>query len=199
MTVVEKTTTDALTGTLWQDFSANILAYIRRSIPDRDDALDIRQDVFLNVYEQLPRLRDGAKLQPWMFRITRNAIADHYRRTYRHRHATDVLAPAQDDPDNSAQNTAFEQELFCCLAPFLKELPDLYRDALGLVMEGKSQQQVADALDISLSGAKSRIQRARTMLQERFMACCHYTLGPDGKLHGDPDCPRCHGVLGHQH
>lgn len=175
---------------LWNAFSDKILGYIRRSVPNSDDAQDIRQEVFLNVYQQLAKLRDTDKIQSWMYQITRNTIADYYRRSYKQQGA---IADIQATEPSSEEIKAFETELFCCLTPFLQELHEPYREALALSMQGMSQQQIADIQGISLSGAKSRVQRAREMLKERFMACCQYTLGEDGKLHGDPDCPKCHG------
>lgn len=179
---------------LWKSFSAQILGYIQRNVPNRDDALDIRQEVFMNVFQQLEKLKEETKIQSWIYQITRNTIADYYRRSYKWQHAAAAL---QADTPSTDEIAAFETELFCCLAPFLHELQEPYRQALHLTMQGFSQQQVADSAGISLSGAKSRIQRARQMLKERFIACCNYTLGEDGKLHGDPDCPRCHGEHSH--
>ncbi len=49
-------------------------------------------------------------------------------------------------------------------------------------VEGATQQEVADRLSLSLSGAKSRIQRARRMLKEILLACCHIELDIEGNV-----------------
>lgn len=53
-------------------------------------------------------------------------------------------------------------------------LPKPYREAMRLAdFEGLSQQEIADRMGISLSGAKSRVQRARQQLREMILDCCH--------------------------
>lgn len=180
---------------IWQDFSGRILAYIRKRVADPEDALDLRQEVFVQVWQQLPSLRDERLLLPWMYRITRNTIANHFRRSYRDDTARETLLH---ESDTTEELHVLENELFCCLEPFLAELPDTYREPLHLYMHGVSQQEIADKMGLSLPGAKSRIQRARDLLKERFVACCRYTLGEDGRLHGDPDCPKCGGIHTHE-
>jgi RNA polymerase sigma-70 factor (ECF subfamily) len=62
------------------------------------------------------------------------------------------------------------------------DLPDGYRDALVMAdFEGRAQQEVADRLGLSLSGAKSRIQRARKMLGDALRACCDVEFGAEGR------------------
>ncbi|MGI9277180.1 MAG: sigma factor-like helix-turn-helix DNA-binding protein [Endozoicomonas sp.] len=60
-----------------------------------------------------------------------------------------------------------------CIEPLIEELPKKYRDPLLMAeLEGMSQKQVAEKLGLSLSGAKSRIQRGRVQLREKITACC---------------------------
>ena len=75
-------------------------------------------------------------------------------------------------PDPSHQDDA-RRELAACVAPLVHALPPSYRDAIVLAeLEGRSQQETAETLGITLSGAKSRVQRDRRMLAERLLACC---------------------------
>jgi RNA polymerase sigma-70 factor (ECF subfamily) len=72
------------------------------------------------------------------------------------------------------------------LAPFLGELvgslPTPYRDALTLTeLDGLTQTEMGRRLGLSTSGAKSRVQRGRTMLRERLLDCCDIEL--DGSSH----------------
>ena len=56
----------------------------------------------------------------------------------------------------------------------VERLPEPYREAMKLAdFEGLSQQEVADRTGVSLSGAKSRVQRARRQLREMILDCCH--------------------------
>lgn len=64
-----------------------------------------------------------------------------------------------------------------CIPPLLPRLPPLYRQALELTeLGGASQVDAAADLDISVSGMKARVQRARRQLGELIEACCEVTL-----------------------
>jgi RNA polymerase sigma-70 factor (ECF subfamily) len=63
----------------------------------------------------------------------------------------------------------------------LDELPHPYRQALRLAeFEGATQREVASRLELSLSGAKSRVQRARKMLRGILFECCRIELDRRG-------------------
>ena len=77
-------------------------------------------------------------------------------------------------------------------------MPEGYREAVQLAeLEGLSQQEVAERLGLSLSGAKSRIRRGRGMLKEALEACCHFEFDRRGNMtdyEPKPDrnvCPDC--------
>jgi RNA polymerase sigma-70 factor, ECF subfamily len=62
-------------------------------------------------------------------------------------------------------------------------LPEPYREALVLTeFDGLSQQQLAERLGISLSGAKSRVQRGRQQLKEMLHECCTFEFDRRGKV-----------------
>jgi RNA polymerase sigma-70 factor (ECF subfamily) len=71
------------------------------------------------------------------------------------------------------------------LAPYLQEivnsLPEKYSQAIILTdYQGKNQQEMADILGISISGAKSRVQRARQKIKDIMLACCHFEFDARG-------------------
>ena len=75
------------------------------------------------------------------------------------------------------------EEVLSWLEPMIEELPPKYRQALRLAdVEGVPQRVVADRLGLSLSGAKSRVQRARVQLGELLDECCQVELGADGRV-----------------
>ena len=76
-----------------------------------------------------------------------------------------------------------EAELALSLKEIINELPEPYRQALLLtVYEGLSQRQLAESLGISLSGAKSRVQRAREKLRNMLLRCCHFEFDRRGHI-----------------
>lgn len=78
----------------------------------------------------------------------------------------------------------------------MEELPEKYREALHLTeIQGLTQKELAERLNISLSGAKSRVQRAREKLKGVLLECCHVEVDRRGKVMDweskEPDCRYC--------
>ena len=156
----------------WMTFHTPLLQFVRRRVADKASAEDILQDVFLKAHTHIDTLSDTAKLQSWLYQLTRNAVIDHYRRTrVTVTISEDVPAFAQED-----ENDAVAQ-LTPAVKAMVAALPDIYHEALRLTeYEGLTQKELAERLGISVSGAKSRVQRARQMLRQMLLDCCHFEL-----------------------
>jgi RNA polymerase sigma-70 factor (ECF subfamily) len=182
---------NADTTQIWDGFHRRLRAFILGRVPDPADADDILQDVFVKLHTRLDTLRDEDRLTSWIYRVTRNAVVDHLR----------SRRPAMPVPDDrSAEAEPAGDDAFRQTAQFLRErmrtLPEKYRDALLLTeVEGLTQRQAADRLGLSLSGAKSRVQRARELLREQLLDCCHFELDRRRHIVGfvprSRACPRC--------
>ena len=79
----------------------------------------------------------------------------------------------------------------------IESLPEPYGDAVRLYeLDGLPQQAIADRLGLSLSGAKSRVQRGREKLKEQLFACCSFQRDRRGNVIGytrnaDGGCELC--------
>ena len=79
----------------------------------------------------------------------------------------------------------------------IAQLPDPYREAVELYeLKGMPQQDIADKLGLSLSGAKSRVQRGREKLKSLLFSCCSFEQDRRGNIIGyerkNPDpCEMC--------
>jgi RNA polymerase sigma-70 factor (ECF subfamily) len=74
------------------------------------------------------------------------------------------------------------EELATCLMPMLDRLPQTYREAVVLAeLDGLTQREAAEQLGLSLSGAKSRVQRGRKALRLMLDECCHVQLDAGGR------------------
>jgi RNA polymerase sigma-70 factor, ECF subfamily len=160
-------------------------------VVDRATADDILQDVFLKVHTASPSVKDGTKLQNWLYKVVRNAVIDHYRS----RKPQELLPEWLDQP-TSAPVEAARRELTACLRPMMDQLPPPYKEAVTLAdLENRPQQEIAQTQGLSLSGAKSRIQRGRAMVKELLAQCCHLEFDHRGILVdyevGDRPCGRC--------
>jgi RNA polymerase sigma-70 factor (ECF subfamily) len=172
---------------IWGAFHARLLRFIRSHVADEASAEDILQDVFLKIHTRLDTLTDEGKLTSWVYQIARNAIIDHARAQRPVAELSEQLA-APDDPDDD-----LARELVPGLTAMLDALPAGDREAILLAdLSGVSQQDLADRLGISLSGAKSRVQRARRRLKDVFVTCCELEFDRRGRvIELRPGCEPC--------
>jgi RNA polymerase sigma-70 factor (ECF subfamily) len=174
--VKAKTSTDAV----WVRLSADLRQFIRRRVPDDHAADDLLQETFLRIHRNLGTIHDSDRLAGWVYQIARNVVRDHYRKAP---NSTVPLADAEpaDDADDRQSPPRF------CGAEWLDGmigmLPDGYREAVQLAeIEGQTQQEVADKFGITLSGAKSKVQRGRAMLRDALNECCTFHFDQAGRV-----------------
>ena len=159
-------------------FDADLGAFVSARIRDPDAAEDVLQDVYLKIHSRVDTVRDEEKIGAWVFRVARNAVNDHYRA----RRPTAELSEVPEAPPDPSKEE-LEQELSTAVRDMLEGLPPDHREALYLTeYEGLTQKELAERLGIGLSGAKSRVQRARTRLKAMLLDCCHFELDRRGKI-----------------
>lgn len=147
----------------------------RRVRPEHVD--DLVQDILLRMHERAGDLHDEARLPGWAFRIAQSVVADHHRRK-----RPEVPGEA-DEPIEDEGNV--NEIVAGWLRPMLALLPAEYEEAVELVdVEGLSQREYAERVGLSLSGAKSRVQRGRRMLEEVVRACCDLEVDARGNVIG---------------
>lgn len=176
----------------FRPFLRGLRAFVARRVPERD-ADDVAQEVLLRLHQGLDGLRDPSRWDSWAFGIARRTIADYYRS----RKPVDlpegqeeVEALAAVDPGLEARgfgsfdgDHSVHEEVLGWLRPTAEQLPARYRDALLLAdFEGEKQKDVAQRLGLSLSGAKSRVQRARGLLADALRRCCEIAVDEGGEV-----------------
>ena len=178
------------TERVWEEFHAHLQQFIRRRVSDEDTAEDVLQEVFLKIYQRMDALKDVRKLEGWIYQITRNAIIDSYRsrRPTTQLDAEEVLDLPEELPDDDIVS-----ELLPCVRAMVRSLPEVDRQALVLTeYQGLTQKELAERLDLSFSGAKSHVQRAREKLKQQLLECCHFELDRRNHiLNYQPRCQRC--------
>lgn len=173
------------TETIWQAYSAQLKAYISKRIIDTSFVDDLLQEVFIKIHEKIWMLKDDEKISNWIYHITKNVIIDYYRK--KKIKFSDIQKISEErvmligEDDNICETP--EQRLASGLTEMINALPEKYSQALNLVEIGDlSQIQLAEKLDISVSGAKSRVQRGRRLLKNSLLECCHYEFDRYGTI-----------------
>jgi RNA polymerase sigma-70 factor (ECF subfamily) len=159
------------TETVWTLLGADLRRYLRRRVPDDHLADDLLQETFVRIHRGLSALNSAERLAPWVYRIARNVLHDHYRGSTKAPVSLEEGTPQPDD----------ERQICACgsserwMNELIEQLPPGYRDAVRLSeLEGLSQHEVADHAGISISAARSRIQRGRRMLKTELERCCKF-------------------------
>ncbi len=153
------------------------LAY--RLVSDREDAMDIVQEVFLKAFQALPRFRGDSRFSTWLHRVCVNACLDFLRKKQRTQtysldeplKAGDPSTTREVRDDGVATEDAVEtKSLSDEVLGALSRVDEAHRTIVILAdVRGYSYQETADILGLSIGTVKSRLHRARNALRK----CIH--------------------------
>lgn len=168
------------TERVWTELRGDLLAFFRRRVSDEHAALDLVGETFLRVHDGLEDLEREDRLEAWVWSVARNVLTDHRRRAGR---PGDAAGSVEDLAAAAEPGTNLTELAGGWARMMIAQLPAPYRVALELSeLEGLPQRAVADRLELSLSGAKSRIQRGRALLRDLVLACCHLEFDDHGNV-----------------
>ena len=141
-------------------YETPVFNYVLRLVGDRALAEDLTQEVFLRVYQGLPKFSLRCKFTTWLFQVTKNRVLDELRaseRRPRHLVALDDIAPLEvmDAPIERGETVDALWRAIEGLSTDLK-MALLLRDVAGL-----SYTEIADSLEVTLATVKWRIYKGR--------------------------------------
>jgi RNA polymerase sigma-70 factor (ECF subfamily) len=146
-------------------YETPVFNYVLRLVGgDRALAEDLTQEVFLRVYQGLPKFSLRSKFTTWLFQVTKNRVLDELRATERRPRALvaiDDIAPLEvlDAPIERLEEIDALWRAVQNLSTDLK-MALLLRDVVGL-----SYSEIADSLEVTLATVKWRIYKAREEVQ----------------------------------
>ncbi len=146
------------------------LAFLERRLGDRDLAEDLLQAAFVKSLERVGTLRAQESLRAWFYRMLRNAVVDHHRRTTTARGALERVAALRDegwrDPDVDAA-------VCQCVARLAETLPPAYARAIRrLELDEVPVKEFAAEEGITRNNAAVRAFRAREALRRQVARAC---------------------------
>ena len=145
----------------WTQIRGELTRFVNKRVKDKALAEDLVHDVLLKVYAKAGQVKESDKIFAWIYQITRNTVNDYFRSQSRNIDVREL--DFDSDPKDFNDCVAF------CLNTLINTLPPKYKEALELTdYQNLSQVELADRLGISYSGAKSRVQRARTLLKQKM-------------------------------
>ena len=139
-----------------------IYNYLLKLVGDREDALDLSQEVFLKAYQNLGKLEDPGRFAPWLFRIAHNEAYSMLRRP-----RPDDVAIGFDPGTAKSSGGMYPIELTLAVEGALRRLNDDQREAVLLkVYQGFKFEEMAEILSCPVSTVKSRLYTALDLLKE---------------------------------
>jgi RNA polymerase sigma-70 factor (ECF subfamily) len=158
-------------------YQARVLSHVARMVGNRDDALDLSQEIFVKVFQALDRYNPEYKFSTWLFRIAGNAAIDHLRKRRPRTVPLEVRDPdgqalsspeyksAELDPYAILRNT----ERGDAIARAIQGLPEEFRELIALRhFTGLSYEEIAEMKGMPLGTVKNKLFRARAVLKDRL-------------------------------
>jgi RNA polymerase sigma-70 factor (ECF subfamily) len=150
-----------------RSYQTPVFNYVLRMIGDRSLAEDLTQEVFLRVYQGLPRFSARSKFTTWLFQVTKNRVLDEMRAVERRPRA--VVDVDGDDMVGRLEvvDAPFERvEAIDAVWRAVEHLTlDLKMALLLRDIVGLSYGEIADSLEVTLATVKWRIWKAREEVQ----------------------------------
>lgn len=159
-------------GVLAQKYTRNIYNLAYRMTSNREDAMDVTQEVLFRAYRALASFQPDRPFLPWVYRITWNICADRGRKIGR--------TPPEDSIDETEDGAArlpsktpspdvtYENmELHRILSEAVNQLADGYKELIVMFhMDGLSIKEISDVTGMKETVIKNRLYRGRQMLRK---------------------------------
>jgi RNA polymerase sigma-70 factor (ECF subfamily) len=161
---------------IYSEFWPRIQRYLTRLLGPTE-ADDAAQEVFAKVSQALAQFRGDSSLSTWIYRIATNTAYDRLRSPSLQRAGEVPLesAPPVHDPSSDIDQKLVRTEMNDCIDEYIGRLPASYRSVLVLSEhEGLTNQEIAEALGVSLDTVKIRLHRARARLRQDLGSGCSF-------------------------
>jgi RNA polymerase sigma-70 factor (ECF subfamily) len=170
---------DAACAELIRRYQDRIFRVIYGYVQDRDEALDLTQETFLQMLEGLPRFRAQANFYTWLHRIALNRCLDWGRSRTRRPPAASLddlvdegwAEPADGRAASRPDEMLMAKELRKQILAAIAAVPEVFRTVVQLAdVEGLSTQEIAARLGCPVNTAKTRLYRGRCLVRRRLRA-----------------------------
>ncbi|HYW48185.1 MAG TPA: sigma-70 family RNA polymerase sigma factor [Bryobacteraceae bacterium] len=140
--------------------------YLLRITRNREDALDLTQDVFLKAYQNLRKLEDVGRFSPWLYRIAHNEAYSMFRKRRPEADVAELEPEATENGITVGGSPVFPMELGLAVASALERLSPDQREAVVLkIYQGFKFEEMSEILGCPVSTVKSRLYTALELLK----------------------------------
>ncbi len=180
---------------IYEQFYSKILNYLERLVGNQE-AEEVAQVVFEKINQSLNSFNGESKLSTWIYRVATNAALDKLKSSSYKYSQSGLFAPLPiHSPEiehtisqnkgapSSPDKKVIRCEMNACIREFINKLPPDYRAIITLnKLEGYTNKEIAEILQISLDAAKIRLHRAKAKLKESLEFGCDFYLDDSSEL-----------------
>jgi RNA polymerase sigma-70 factor (ECF subfamily) len=147
------------------------LGFLEKRVGNRAVAEDILQEAFVRGMTRLQTLRSDESVVAWFYRVLRNAVIDHHRRSGAAER--NVAAFGREMQRHAEPGAELHSAICRCVSELAGTLKPEYAQALrSIELRGSSLAEYASEAGISVSNAGVRVSRARRALRNQVVRSC---------------------------
>lgn len=157
---------DAAVKFLFEHYYASLVVFAKSWLPDLEDCKDVVQDIFIHIIEHKEPFDSLEKLKAYLYQSTRNRCLKFLRHEeVKQRYLEEMKAVSE---EAYYLDRMLEEEVYMHLMNAIDALPPQCGKVFRLVLENKSNQEIADALSISVETVKSYKKEGKALLYKRL-------------------------------
>ena len=176
---------------IYAEHHARILRYLTRMV-GAQDAEDLAQEVFIRAAKAYDGFRHEAKIETWLYRIATHVAVDRLRGSASRRETLlgeelgEIAADGRETVSTLEEKT-LRRAANECIRNVIYGLPENYRTPLILSeLEGFTNREIAEIMDVSLDTVKIRLHRAKEQLKQALLDACQFSRDERNELTCDP-------------
>jgi RNA polymerase sigma-70 factor (family 1) len=151
---------------IYDHFKAFVFGIVNARIDDRDDALDVTQDIFISLWENRKQLAGIRDFKTYLYVYSRNKVISAYRKKNIRLKGETYLLEKLDQIEHSSEEHLFARELTASIDNAVGQLPETMRNCYTLSKsEGKNNNEIADILQISEKTVRNNVSEALKRLR----------------------------------
>lgn len=155
----------------YKTYSHKLMRYLRKKLPNKEDAEEVLNDIFFEVIDELPFFREKCSINTWLFKIARNKVADFYRKKkiksllLSQVPFLEILANEIEQPEFQFEKDKIRDRI----EKAMRGISSNYRKILTLHYEEKiSVKELAVIFNLSFKATESLLFRARRSFQQAY-------------------------------
>jgi RNA polymerase sigma-70 factor (ECF subfamily) len=153
---------------VWKTYELELTNFVSSKLYDKFSISDVMQEIAIKIYKNIDSLSTIKNLRAWIYRVARNTLIDFYKQNSK------TIPDELYNLEFTTQKPLEENDLIKCIEYISNELKQSDKKILDLsIKQQYSINEIAEQLQLSKDGTKSKLKRAKQKVADRFFTCCN--------------------------